>query len=159
MKFFKVPLLSSLFFFLLLAGCGSVSSVQNPPTVRITHGDQVSQSPAPITLQVTRRGQVSQPTISSRSWTITNAHAIQQLLDEIQRLPAHHNVGADTCARPFYLYTLDFWAGTTILQKDELYSYCLSLTAADGSEHDPTTTFYSLLTAMLHLSKKELLGW
>jgi hypothetical protein len=107
---------------------------------------------------ISEKVKLSQSPVPQRSWTITDTYALQQLLDEIQHLPVHYNLGADSCARPHYAYALDFWAGTKRLQKDELYSYCLTLTFADGGKYDPTATFYSLLTRMLHLSKNELLG-
>lgn len=159
MNHLKRLILSGLFFCLFLTGCGSPSLVQPSPTLHAAHSTLANQRSASLTLQVTGRDQVSQQPTPPRSWTITDVHAIHQLLEEIQRLPAHHNVGADTCARPYYAYTLDFYTGTVHVQHDDLYSYCLTLTSADGSEYDPTTTFYSLLTGMLHLSKKELLGW
>lgn len=159
MNHFKGLLLSCLFFCLFLAGCGSALLVPPSPTLHVAYSTPAQQRSMSLTLQVVRKDQVSQYPAPPRSWTITDAHAIHQLLEEIQRLPAHHNVGADTCARPHYVYTLDFSTGTAPVQHDELYSYCLTLTSADGNEYDPTTTFYSLLTGMLHLSKKELLGW
>jgi hypothetical protein len=155
-KLSQALFLSSLAFLLFFTGCGSIQATQKPPPLQVAHTDQRS---APITLQVTRMDQVSQRPVPPRSWTITDAHAIQQLLAEIQKLPAHYNRGADTCARPHYAYSLDFWVGTKSLQKDELYTYCLTLTSADGSEYDPTAPFYALLTGMLHLSKNALLGW
>ena len=159
MKLSRTLFLFSLFFFLFVAGCGSIQADQHPSTLQMDHLNHVSQSPVAVTLQVTRMDQISQSPAPQRSWTITDAHAIQQLLNEIQKLPVHRNLGADSCARPHYLYTLNFLAGTSSLQRDELYSYCLTLTSVDGSEYDPTATFYSLLTGMLHLSKNELLGW
>jgi len=155
----KGLLLCCLFFCLFLAGCGSALLAQNTPALHVVLGTPTQQRSTPLTLQVVRRDQVSQYPASPRSWTITDTHAISQLLEEIQQLPVHHNVGADSCARPLYTYTLDFFTGTTRMQHDELYSYCLTLTIANGSEHDPTPTFYSLLTGMLHLSQKELRGW
>lgn len=157
MNHVKGLLLSCLFFCLFLAGCGSALLAQNPPAPHVVPVTQ--QGSTPLTLQVVRRDQASQNPVAPRTWTITDTHAISQLLGEIQRLPIHHNVGADSCARPSYTYTLDFFTGATRTQHDELYSYCLTLTAANGSEHDPTPTFYSLLTGMLHLSQKELRGW
>jgi hypothetical protein len=74
-------------------------------------------------------------------------------------MPAHHNQGADSCARARYAYTLAFFVGTKSLQKDELYTYCFTLTLAGGNQLDPTTTFDSLFAGMLHLSHKDVIGW
>lgn len=159
MNHLKGLVLGFLFFCLFFAGCGSVSSLQPSP---LSHGEQktqASQSPVLLTLQVRRRDQSNQQPTPPRLWTITDVHAIHQLLEEIQRLPTHQNVGADSCVRPYYTYSLDFFTGTVQVQQDELYSYCLTLISAGGRKYDPTATFYSLLTGMLHLSKKELLGW
>jgi len=142
MKLSKALLLISLCLFVFFTGCGSVQSAQQPTALRVTRMDNLSQSHAVV-----------------RMWTIMDAHAVQQLFDEIQSLPTHHNYGADTCARSHYSYSLYFLAGTKSLQRDELYTYCFTLTLDDGSEHDPTATFDSLFTGMLHLSKKDLLGW
>ena len=132
-------LLISISLFLFLAGCGSVTSAQEPTT-----------------LQVTRTNNWSQGTPAPKSWTITDAHAVQQLFAEIQNLSGHQNNGADSCARPHYSYHLGFLAGTKSLQQDDLDTYCTTLTFADGSHRDPTATFDSLLANMLHLSTQDL---
>jgi len=142
MKHLKVLLLMSLFCLVFFAGCGSAQAGQDPTTLQVTRMDQLSKDHPGL-----------------HSWTITDAHAVQQLFQEIPNLPEHQNHGADTCARPRYTYTLEFLAGTKRLQKDELYTYCFTLTLEDGSQRDPTATFDSLLSGMLHLSVQDLRGW
>lgn len=142
MKKFKILLLIALFIGVFVAGCGSAQSAQEPTTLQVTRLDNLSPDHAVV-----------------RSWTITDAQAVQHLFQEVQNLPEHQNRGADSCARSRYSYTLDFFVGTKSLQKGELYTYCFTLTLEDGSHRDPTDTFTSLLAGMLHLSTKELIGW
>lgn len=142
MKHSKVLLLIALFIGVFFAGCGSVPSAQEPTTLQVTRMDNLRPDNAVV-----------------RSWTITDAQAIQNLFQEGQNLPTHQNRGADSCARSHYSYTLDFLAGTKSLQKSELYTYCFTLTLEDGSHLDPTETFTSELAGMLRLSTKELIGW
>ena len=130
-----------IFFFVLFVGCGSVPFTQKPDT-----------------LQVVRTENRNQSATGARTWTITDVQAVQQLFDEVQGLPMHHNTGADSCAEPRYSYQLNFVGGKKSLQKDELYTYCFTLTLPDGSQHDTTDTFDSQLARMLHLSTKELTG-
>ena len=119
-----------------------------------------STSQQPTSLQVTRV--VNNPAhknLSTKSWTVTDANAVQQLFDEIHNLPAHHNNGADSCAEPFYSYHLNFFKGTTSIEKDDLYTYCFTLLSADGSEYDPSATFNTHFAQMLQVSPKDLTGW
>ena len=139
MKLTQGLLLISISLLVFVAGCGSVTPAQEPTTLQVTRMDNWSQGPA-----------------APRSWTITDVHAVQQLFDEIQNLPAHQNNGADSCARPHYSYHLDFLAGTKSLQQDDLDTYCTTLTLADGSHRDPTAAFDSLLAGMLHLSTQDV---
>lgn len=139
MKLCKGLLLISIPLLLFFTGCGSTQPAQQPTSLQVTRMDNLSQGPA-----------------AQRSWTITDAHAIQQLFDEIQNLPEHQNNGADSCARPHYSYHLDFLAGTTSIQKDDLDIYCTTLTLPDGSHRDQTATFDSMLAGMLHLSTNDL---
>ena len=139
MKLTKGLLLIALSLLLFVAGCGAVTPAQQPTTLQVTRMDNWSQGPA-----------------VARSWTITDVHAVQQLFDEMQNLPAHQNTGADSCARPHYSYHLDFLAGTKSLQRDDLATYCATLTLADGSHRDPTAAFDSLLAGMLHLSTQDV---
>lgn len=139
MKLTKGLLLISIPLLLFFAGCGTVTPAQEPTTLQVTRTDNRSQGPT-----------------VPQSWTITDAHTIQQLFNEIQNLPQHQNNGADSCARPHYSYHLIFWAGTKSLQTDDLNTYCSTLTLADGSQRDPSATFDSLLAGMLHLSTQDL---
>jgi hypothetical protein len=139
MKLTKGLLLISISLLVFLAGCGSGTPAQQPTILQVTRTDNRSQSPT-----------------APQSWTITDAHAVQQLYNEMQNLPEHQNNGADSCARPQYSYHLVFLAGTKSLQQDDLDTYCSTLTFADGSHRDPTTTFDSLLAGMLHISTQDL---
>jgi hypothetical protein len=142
MKLSRTLLPIFLFFVVLCAGCGFIPSSQKPDTLQVVRTDIQDQSAARI-----------------HTWTIINAQAVQQLFDEVQGLPMHHNTGADSCARSRYSYTLNFLAGKKSLQTDELYTYCFTLTFPDGSQHDPTDAFNSQFASMLHLSTKELTGF
>src|SRR3984893_9090776 len=139
MKLTKGLLLISISLLLFFAGCGTVTPAQEPTILQVTRTDNRSHGPT-----------------APQSWTINDAHAIQQLFNEIQNLPEHQNNGADSCARPHYLYHLVFLAGTKSLQTDDLGLYCTTLTLADGSHLDPSATFDSLLAGMLHLSTQDL---
>ena len=139
MKLNKKLLLISISLLLFRAGCRSATPAQEPTTLQATRTDNQSQ------------GQVA-----PQSWTISDAHAVQQLFADMQNLPEHQNNGADSCARPHYSYHLVFLVGTQSLQQDDLNTYCSTLTFADGSHHDPTTTFDTLLAGMLHLSPQDV---
>jgi len=141
-KHTRAFLFMSLSFLVLLTGCGSGYTGQEPTSLQVTRFDQVTQHQA-----------------APRVWTVTETHTVQQLFDEMQNMPMHQNQGADTCARAPYAYTLAFFVGTKSLQKDELYTSCFTLTLADGSQRDPTTTFDALFAGMLHLSHKDVIGW
>src|SRR5438128_2204143 len=132
MKLSKALLLISLSLLLFCTGWGSVQSAQHPTALQVTRLDN--------------RGHTG-----LRVWMITDAHAVQQLFDEIQRLPGHQPDGTDACWRPHYTYSLEFLAGAKSLQKDELYARCVTLTFADGSAHDTTATFDSRFAGILHL--------
>lgn len=139
MKLNKKLLLISISLLLFLAGCGSATPAQEPTTLQATRTDNQSQGP-----------------VAPQSWTISDAHAVQQLFADMQNLPEHQNNGADSCARPHYSYHLVFLAGTQSLQTGDLNTYCSTLTFADGSHRDPTTAFDSLLAGMLHLSPQDV---
>src|ERR1700738_1151355 len=139
MKRIKGLLLISIPLLLFLAGCQSGTPTQQPTILQVTRINSRSYGPT-----------------APQSWTITDAHAVQQLFDEIQNLPEHQNNGTDSCARPQYTYHLVFLAGTKSLQQDDLGLYCTTLTLADGSHLDPSATFDSLLAGMLHLSTQDL---
>jgi hypothetical protein len=139
MKLIKGLLLISIPLLLFLAGCQSGKPAQEPTILQVTRINNLSKGPT-----------------APQSWTITDAHAVQQLFDEIQNLPEHQNNGADSCGRPPYSYHLIFLAGTKSLQQDDLGIYCNTLTLPDGSHHDPTTTFDSLLAGMLHISTQDV---
>lgn len=116
-------------------------------------------SQQPTSLQVTRV--VNNPAhknLSPKSWTITDANAVQQLFDDIHNLPTHHNNGADSCGEPFYSYHLNFFKGTTSIEKDDLYTYCGTLSSANVS-YDPTPDFNTHFAQMLHVSPNDLTGW
>lgn len=135
--------LSKLFFLLIplscfLVGCGMDAVFAQPPTLL---------GPQPTTLQVTR---TSTSTGALRSWTITDVRRVQQLFQEIQRLPGHQNNGADSCVTYPYTYALNFFAKS--LQQDDLGRYCGTLTLANGRHLNPTATFNSLLRTMLNVN-------
>lgn len=129
-------------FFLFFAGCSAMAT-----------------SPQPTVLQVTRINAREQSSVTPQTWVIKDTQHVQQLFNEIQQLPVHQNHGADSCARPMYNYHLQFLAGTQSIQEDDLYKYCFTLTLPDGSNHDPSDTFTTLLASMLHLSTKDLRGF
>lgn len=141
MKLSRALLPILLFFVVLFAGCGSVPSPQKPDVLQVVRTDNRNQSAA-----------------GTSTWTITDAHVVQQLFDEVQGLPVHQNNGADSCGKPRYSYMLNFLGGKQSLQKDELYRYCFTLTFPDGSLHNTTDAFDSQIAGMLHLSTKELFG-
>lgn len=120
--------------FCVLVGCGM---------------EAAAVQPQPTTLQVTRE---STSTGSSRFWIISDVKRVQQLLQEIQRLPRHQNNGADSCVTYPYDYALNFLAGTRSIQQDDLGRYCGTLTLADGHHFNPTETFNSLLRNMLSVN-------
>ncbi len=116
----------------------------------------------PTSLQVTRvlmRGPAGVP---AHTWTITDAQAVQQLFTEVQNLPAHHNKGADLCIAPLYAYHLNFLDGTKSIEKDDLYTYCVTLTAISGrtagQHYDLTPTFNTELGQMLNIPADNLTG-
>src|SRR3984893_3912260 len=139
MKLSKGLLLISCSLLLFFAGCGTATPAQEPTTLQVTRTDNWSQGPT-----------------APQSWTITDAHAVQQLFHETQNLPEHQNNGTDSCARPQYTYHLVFLDGTKSLQQDDLGLYCFTLTLPDGSHRDPTTTFNSELAGMLHISPQDV---
>ena len=129
MRFSKWLLLVGLFLIIILAACRSMPSQQ------------------PTRLEVTRVETRDQTV--KRTWVINDAPAIQQLFQEIYNLPDHHNNGADSCSEPTYQYHLNFFAGTTSIEKDDLNMYCNTLTTIDGHEYDPTDAFTTKLAMML----------
>jgi len=119
-------------------------------------------SQQPTSLHVTRVGTMERTNVSPRSWVITDTYAVQQLFNEIQNLPTHHNNGADSCAMSYYTYHLNFFAGTKSIAKDDLYAYCSTLSSSPGGTdeklYDPTQSFNSLFAKMLQVSPNNLSG-
>lgn len=136
----KLLLVSLLF---ILAACGAQAAAAS--------GSQPSPTQSTITLHVTRVDNWAKTLgpAPEQSWVIADATNVQQLLQIIHTLPVHHNRGADTCVRQQYTYILDFRNGTTSTEKDGFHQYCATVTWPDGSLHDPTDAFNTLLKKML----------
>jgi hypothetical protein len=132
MKLLKWLLPVCFFLIMLLAACRSMPS-QQPTRLEVTRVETRNQT-------------------AKRTWVIIDPHAVQQLFQEIYNLPDHHNNGSDSCAEPTYQYHLNFFANTTSIEKDDLNTYCFTLTTADGHEYDPTDAFNRELAKMLGIS-------
>jgi hypothetical protein len=88
MKHLKVLLLMSLFCLVFFAGCGSAQAGQDPTTLQVTRMDQLSKDHPGL-----------------HSWTITDAHAVQQLFSGDTKLAgASESWGGYLCQAPLYLY-------------------------------------------------------
>ena len=111
-----------------------------------------SQKPTQLTVQ--RVGMLKH--VSPRTWTITNAQAVQQLFQEVHNLPLHHNNGTDSCAESYYVYHLNFFVGTTSIEKDDIGSHCNTLTTADGTAYDQTDAFIGSFSKLLNVSPNDL---
>ena len=111
-------------------------------------------SQQPTSLKVQRVGMLKHG--PPQNWTITDTKGVQQLFQEIHNLPVHHNNGTDSCAESFYVYHLNFFIGTKSIEKDDLGSYCRTLTAPDGTSYDPTNSFISSFSKLLNVSPDDV---
>lgn len=132
MKLLKCLLPVCFFLIMLLAACRSMPP-QQPTRLEVTRVETRHQN-------------------IRRTWVVTDSQAVQQLFQEIYNLPDHHNNGSDSCAEPTYQYHLNFFANATSIEKDDLNTYCFTLTTSDGHTYDPTDAFNRELAKMLGVS-------